>query len=337
MKKFFLLATTFISITSFAQLTGMHVLDTFHIKSDGGWDYIAVNHEMNRVYVSHGTQVNILNETTGDSVGIIPNTTGVHGIAWDAALNKGFTSNGRINSVTEFDLKTNAVLKQIPVGENPDAILFDPFTKMIYTCNGRSSNMSVIDPAKDTVVATISLDGRPETAVWDSTGKIYVNLEDKSRIQVIDAMTNKVTDTWKLGSGESPSGLAIDRKKGRLFSGCENKLMIVLDVKSGKIISEVPIGDGCDGTAFDPGTGNAYSSNGEGTLTVVHENADGKYFVTETVATKKGARTLSVDTFNHKIFLPTADLGEIPEATKDNPRPRPKKIPGTFCVLVVGI
>jgi YVTN family beta-propeller protein len=320
-----------------AQTTsGFHLTNTFHIKSDGGWDYIAVNHDLNRIYVSHGMQVNILNETTGDSVGYIPDTKGVHGIAFASSFGKGFTSNGKSNTITEFDLKTNTVIRQIPVGENPDAILYDGYSGKIYTCNGRSNNMSVFDPATDTVIATIGLDGKPETAVTDSAGKIYVNIEDKSEIQVIDLKTDKVIDTWKIGKGESPSGLAIDRKKGRLFSGCENKLMIVLDTKTGKVISEVPIGEGCDGTAFDPGNGNAYSSNGEGTITVVHENSSGKYAATETIITKKGARTICVDTMSHTIYLPTAELGETPEKSADNPHPRPKKIPGTFQVLVIG-
>jgi YVTN family beta-propeller protein len=322
--------------TSAQTVTGFHLINTYHIKSDGGWDYIAVNHSLNRIYVSHGTQVNILDETSGDSVGYIPDTKGVHGIAFAEFFGKGFTSNGKLNTITEFDLKTNAVIRQIPVGENPDAIMYDGFSKKIYTCNGRSNNMSVFDPATDSVVATIPLDGKPETAVSDSAGKIYVNIEDKSEIQVIDLKTDKVISTWKIGNGESPSGLAIDRKKGRLFSGCENKLMIVLDTKTGKVISEVPIGDGCDGTAFDPGNGNAYSSNGEGTITVVRENKSGKYEAEETITTKKGARTICIDPVTHNIYLPTAELGETPEKTADNPHPRPKKIPGTFQVLVIG-
>ncbi len=311
-------------------------MNTWHIQSNGGWDYLAVNHELNRIYVSHGTQVNILNETTGDSVGIIPDTKGVHGIAFATPFGKGYTSNGKTNDVTEFDLKTNAVLQQIAVGENPDAILYDDFTKRIYTCNGRSNDITVIDPATGKVVATIKLDGRPEEAMTDSAGKMFVNLEDKSKIQVIDLSTNKVIDTWKLGKGEEPTGLAIDRKKGRLFSGCANKLMIVIDIKTGKEIDEVPIGDGCDGIAFDPENGNIYSSNGEGTLTVSNQNAEGKYIVLETVITKKGARTLSLDLKTHFIYTITAELGETPEATKENPHPRPKKIPGTFQVLVIG-
>ncbi|HEU4717138.1 MAG TPA: YncE family protein [Bacteroidia bacterium] len=333
---FFAFTALFPFLLAAQDKSGLHVTDTFHIRSDGGWDYIAVDHDLNRLYVSHGTQVNILNETTGDSVGIIPNTTGVHGIAFAPAFGKGYTSNGKLGTVTVFDLKTNSVLKQVHVGENPDAIMFDDYSKRIYTCNGHSHDMSIIDPQKDTLVGTIPLGGKPETAVSDGNGKLFVNIEDKSEIAVIDLAKDSVIARWKTGSGEEPSGLAIDRKNGILFSGCSNKLMIVMDCKTGNVIAELPIGDGCDGTAFDPGTMNAFSSNGDGTLTVIHEDSPKKFTVTGNVATKRGARTLCVDLQTHKIYLPTAQLGDTPPATADNPRPRPKKIPGTFQVIVVG-
>ncbi len=320
------------AIQSYSQKE-FHILKTFHIASSGGWDYIAVGPGNNRLYVSHGTQVNILDATTGDSIGVIENTTGVHGIAFDKEQGKGFTSNGRINNVTVFNLKTNEVITQIPTGQNPDAIMFEPFTKTIITCNGRSKNLSIIDPVNNKTIDSIALDGKPETAVSNGTGKIYVNIEDKSEIQEIDMKTMKVTNTWSIKPAEEPSGLAIDKKTNRLFAGCGNKLMAVVDATNGKLIETLPIGDGCDGAAFDPGTKNAFTSNGEGILTVYHEASPDKYDLVANAPTKRGARTIAVDPLTHLIYLPTA---EFEAADPNQPRQRPKMISGTFQVLVVG-
>src|SRR5579862_1575814 len=198
-----LLACSFIlpSIAIAQGSSGFSIEKTFHVASSGGWDYISVGPGNNRIYVSHGSQVNILDETTGDSVGVIPGTTGVHGIAFAASLNKGYTSNGRLNNVTVFDLKTNQIITQIATGQNPDAIMYDEFSKKIITCNGRSKDLSVIDPATDKVVATIPVAGKPETAVSDGAGKIYVNIEDKSQIDVVDISTNTVDASWSIAPG----------------------------------------------------------------------------------------------------------------------------------------
>jgi DNA-binding beta-propeller fold protein YncE len=230
---------------------GYKVVQTFHIASAGGWDYIAVNH--NKIYVSHGTQVNILDENTGDSIGVIPNTTGVHGIAFDNELNRGYTSNGRLNNVTVFDLKTNAIITQIATtGDNPDAIMYEPFSKTIITNNGRGKNLSFIDPEKNMVIHTVELDGKPEEGVSDGKGKLFVNLEDKSEIAVVDLKTFKVIARWPLAPGEGPSGLAIDTRTNRLFSTCsDSKLLIVMDANNGKIVAKLPMGEGVDGAAFD--------------------------------------------------------------------------------------
>src|SRR5450432_2585953 len=230
--------------------TGYQVTNSFKIASPGGWDYIAVGPDK-RIYVSHGTQVNILDQQTGDSVGVIPNTTGVHGIAFDGS-GKGYTSNGRLNTVTVFDLKTDSLLQQIPTGQNPDAIMYDPWSKKIITCNGRSHDLSIIDPGTAQVVATIPLEGKPETAVSDEAGKIYINIEDKSRIAVVDIKANKVDTSWSIAPGEGPTGLAIDTKTKRLFAGCD-KLLIVIDATNGKVVDKLAIADGCDGVAFDNG------------------------------------------------------------------------------------
>ena len=314
------------------QQVDIHLLNTFHIASSGGWDYLAIQPNSNKLFVSHGTQVNIIDKNNGDSIGVIPNTTGVHGIAFVPALNKGFTSNGKLNTVTVFDLKTNAVLTQVPTGEGPDAIFYEPFSKRIITCNGRSKNLSLIDPVTDKLTATISLIGRPETAVGDNAGKIYVNLEDKSMIAVVNIATNTVENNWPLAPGEAPTGLAIDTKTRRLFAGCsDNKLLVILDATTGKLIDKLPIGDHCDGVEFDPALNVIYASNGDGTLTVIHETSKDKFVVEANIPTKKGARTIAIDHTTHKIYLPTADME--PPAKQGE---RSKMIPGSFQVLVLG-
>ncbi len=310
-----------------------HILKTFHIMSPGGWDYLTVGPGNNRLYVSHSTQVNVLDKTTGDSIGVIENTTGVHGIAFDKESNKGFTSNGRLNSVTVFDLATNAVITQIQTGENPDAILFDPFSKKIVTCNGRSKDLSVIDPVQNKVIATIPVGGKPETAVTNAAGKLFVNIEDKNEIVLVNMATFTVEAHWPLTPAEEPTGLSFDKKTNRLFAGCGNKLLAIVDAESGKLITTLPIGDGCDGTAFDPGTKTIFASNGAGTLSVFHEKTPNDFEVVATVTTKRGARTIGIDELTHWVYLPTADF-EQPDPA--NPKARPKMIPGTFQVLVLG-
>ncbi len=322
---------------SFAQNnSGYHIIKTFHVGGKGWWDYIAVNSSLKRIYVSHGTQVNILDEVTGDSIGIIQNTEGVHGIAFAAPFNKGYTSNGRSNTVSVFNLKNNKVLKQINVGKSPDAIIYDSFAKKIFICDGRSDEASVIDPSKDIVVASIDLNGRPEAAVSDNKGNVYVNIESKNEIVKINMKNYKIEDRWKIGKGESPSGLAIDTENGILFSGCDNKLMVVLSAKDGQVLAELPIGEGCDGVVFDKKYMDAFSSNREGTLTEVHEDSPVKFHVVANIPTKKGARTSTIDENTHNIFLPTADFEPIPAPTADVPHPRPKVIPGSFKVIEVG-
>ena len=323
MKYFPVIALCLIIQSATAQNSGYSLTKTFKIGSPGGWDYIAVGPDK-KIYVSHGTQVNILDQQTGDSVGVIPNTTGVHGIAFDAANGKGYTSNGRLNNVTVFDLKTSAVLTQIATGQNPDAIMYEPYSKTIITCNGRSHDLSVIDPVKGQVTATITLDGKPETAVSDENGRIYVNIEDKNKITVVDMRNNSVVTSYPLGA-EGPTGLAIDVKTKHLFAGCDKQL-VVMDATNGNIVSKLPIGDGCDGVGFDDGLGLVFASCGEGKVTVIKESS---LSVIDNVATKRSARTCAVDSRTHSVYLPAADTQ--PGAAGE----RPKVVPGTFCVLVV--
>jgi DNA-binding beta-propeller fold protein YncE len=309
-----------------AQTSGYALSKTFKIGSPGGWDYIAVAPD-GKIFVSHGTQVNILDPKTGDSVGVIPNTTGVHGIAFDESRGKGYTSNGRLNTVTVFDLKTFAVLGQIATSANPDAIMYDPYSKTIITCNGRGHNLTIIDAATGTATDSIALDGKPETAVSDNAGKIFVNIEDKNKISVVDIRKKAVIASYPLGA-ESPTGLEIDRKTKRLFAGCDKQL-VVMDATTGEVVTKLPIGDGCDGVGFDEHKGLVFASCGEGKLTVIKENSASSFAVLENVPTKRSARTIAVDSHSHAVYLPYAETE--PAAAGE----RPKMIPGTFGVLVV--
>lgn len=326
----FLVLTCMFSTTQ-AQNKPLHVINTFHIASGGGWDYLAVSPVNDWLYLSHGTQVNVLNKNTGDSVGVIMNTPGVHGIAFDAADKKGFTSNGRLNTVTVFDMENNNVLGQVPTGTGPDAIMFESYSKKIITCNGRSKNLSIIDPQQNKLIDSVDIGGRPEEAASDGAGHLYVNLEDKNQIAVVDTKTFKVTDHWSLLPGKGPTGIAIDPITKRIFAGCEKMLMII-DATNGKLTDSIPIGEGCDGVAFDPASKNIYTSNGSGTISVIHEDNANAFTKLKDIETKRGARTIALDKNTHKIYLPTADF----EPMDPNQKGRPKMIPGTFQVLVVG-
>ena len=317
--------------TLFAQNANLyHVAKTFKVEGDGKWDYIAQNPVTGNIYIAHGTIVNIIDKNTGAAKGTIANTDGVHGIGFAPKYGKGFTTNGKLNNVTVFDIKTNKVLAQVKTGESPDAIIYDAFSKKMIVCDGHSKSITVINPADNKVTATISVDGKPETAVSDDAGKIYVNLEDKNEISVIDAKTFKVVAHWSLGKGEGPTGLAIDKKTKRLFAGCD-KMLVIINMENGSLVDYQPIGDGCDGVAFDAGLQQIYASNGEGTLTVIKENNANDFKVLENTPTVKGARTLVVDETTHQVYLPVADRQPSSGEGK-----KADLVPGTFRVLVVG-
>lgn len=332
MKKYlFLLAMIFTAGSCYAQnKPAYYISNSFSIKGGGGYDYMTVDPASEKLYVSHGSQVNILNKNNGDSLGLIKTEKDVHGIALVHALGKGYISNGTLNRVLVFDLATDKILKYVPTGKFADAIFFDDFSKKVITCNGMSKNMTVIDPTNDTVVATIQLTGWPETAVSDGKGKIYVNNAEKGEMDVIDATTFKVIHRWSNKPGTGASGLAIDRETMRLFATCGNEKMIVMDATNGKVIASFPTGDGADGAGFDEGLKTAYSSNGEGTLTVVKEISADKFMLVGNIETKKGARTIAIDQKSHKIYLPS---GSFKPATKESFRP--ELIPGTFKILTV--
>jgi YVTN family beta-propeller protein len=319
-----------------AAAPGYHLITTYKLGGDGGWDYLTFDHPSNRLYISRSTHVIVIDADSGKQVGDIPDTPGVHGIALAPEFGRGFVSNGREGTVTVFDLSSLKVLNKIKVGENPDAILYDPASKRVFTFNGRSNDVTAIDAAKGEVVGTIKVDGKPEFAVSDARGEIFVNIEDKSELMALDPNKLEVKSRWPLSPCEEPSGLAIDRKHRRLFSGCSNKLMAIVDADSGKLVSTVPIGGGVDANAFDPETGLAFASCGDGVLTVVHEDSPDKFSVAENVPTKRGARTMALDSVKQRIFLVTAEFGPPPAPTAGQPHPRPAILPDSFVVLVVG-
>jgi YVTN family beta-propeller protein len=322
--------------TAIAAASGYHVIQTWKVGGDGGWDYLKVDSQARRLYISRATRVLVLDADSGKSLGEIPDTQGVHGIALAPEFGKGFTSNGRENTVTIFDLKTLKVLNKIKVGARPDAILYDPATKRVFTFNAGSQDATAVDAAKGEVVGSIPLGGKPEFAASDSKGTVFVNLEDKNQLFALDPDKLAVKQRWDLPGCKEPSGLSMDTKNRLLFVGCGNKTMPIVDADSGKILTTLPIGDGVDATAFDDGTGLAFASCGEGVLTVVREESPDKFSVLENVPTQKGARTMALDSKTHNAYTVTAKFGPPPAPTADQPHPRPSLIPDTFVVLVVG-
>jgi len=318
------------AIAAFAAPTGWKILKEIKVGGEGGWDYLTMDSEARRLYVSHATHVVVVDPDAGKVVGDIPDTPGVHGIALATALNRGFVTNGRGNNVTVFDLKTLKTISQVPTGDNPDSVRFEPQSGRVFTFNGRSNNSTAIDAKSGMVVATIPMGGKPEFSVADDKGHVYVNIEDTSEIVEIDAAKAAVTKRYSLKPCDGPSGLAIDVKKRRLFSVCGNRVMAISDPDAGKVIASPAIGAGSDGAAFDPSTGYAISSNGDGTLTVIQEMG-GKYDVVENVATARGARTITLDEKTHNVYLPVAD--SLPAQPGQR---RGSFAPDSFKVLVVG-
>jgi len=323
-----------IAATALAAPPAYKVADKIKVGGEGGWDYVYVDSAAQRLYASHATKAIVIDIAAGKVVGEIPDTQGIHGIAIAADLGRGFTSNGRENTVTVFDSKTLKVINKIMVpGKNPDSIVYEPVSKRIFTFNGGSKDSTAIDAKTGMVIATFPMDGKPEFAQVDGKGHIYVNNEDKAEIYEIDAQKNSVLKHYSIAPCDSPSGLAMDVAKRRLYSVCENKLMIVSNPDSGKVLAMLPIGAGADGVAFDDGY--AYSSNGvDGNLTVVGETSPGKFEVVSTVQTQRSARTIGADPKTHKLYLPAAELGPAPE-TKDGKKGRAALIPDTFSILVL--
>lgn len=331
-----LLGLTAIAAAVHAAARPYAVTQRFALGGEGGWDYLSVDPAAHLLYLSRADHVAVVDTASGKEVGQIADTPGVHGIALAPELNRGYISAGKGNFVKVFDLKTRAVLATVPTGDNPDAVLYDAASQRVFAFNGHSHNATVIDARTDAVVATIPLGGKPEFARADGRGMIYLNLEDTAELAAIDAKAAAVKNRWKLPHCADPSGLALDAAHRRSFSTCDNQILAVTDVDTGKAVASVPIGQGVDGGDFDPETGNVFSANGgDGTVSVVHETDPDHYAVLQTATTQRGARTVAVDPVSHKLYLPTADFGPAPAATAEHPHPRPAVLAGTFVVLVV--
>src|SRR5262252_10394206 len=316
--------------------SGYHVAKKVTLGGEGGWDYLYCDSKARRVYLSRGTHVMVVDADTAAVVGDIPNTNGVHGIAIAPEFDKGFISDGRDGTITVFDLKTLKALGTATAGKNPDAIIYDPASQRVFAFNGTSKDATAVDAKTNNVAGTIALGGKPEAGAADGKGHVFVNIEDTSEIVQFDSTKLTVENRWKIAPCDGPSGLAMDQKSRRLFSVCGNKIMVVTNADTGQVVANVPIGSGADGAAFDPETGYALSTNGgDGTLTVVHEDAPDKYSVVENVPTLRRARTIALDNKTHSVYTVTAEFGQAPAPTTEQPRPRPPMIPGSFTLLVV--
>lgn len=314
-----------------------HVLSKTTLGGEGFWDYVLVDPMARRLYVTHDTRIEVLDVDTKKLVGTITGTAGAHGVAVVTKHNRGFITNGRTNVVTMFDLKSLKPMGDVPAGKNPDALLYDSFSDRVFIFNNDSRDITVLEAATGKVVSTFSVGGNPEAGATDGRGRIFVNVEDTSELVVFDARTLAVGHRWPLAPGEEPTGIEYDGKNHRLYSNCrKNQLMIVLDSETGKRIAQLPIGKGVDGAAFDPKTNRAFSSNGEGTLTVVQAESGNTFRILENAPTQRGARTLAFDAKTGHLWTVTAEFGPAPAATTENPRPRPAILPNTFVVLEIG-
>ena len=324
------LLATIVALVVAAAGADYKVVNTWKLGGDGGWDYLTADSAGHRLFIARATRVMVIDTESGKQVGEIPDTSGVHGIALDYEIGRGFTSNGREDTVSVFDLKSLAVERKIKVGSGPDAILYDPFSKRVFTFNGKGQDRSAtaIDASKGEVVGKVELGGKPEFAATDEKGTVFVNIEDTSELVAFDPQKLTVKSRWKLADCEEPTGLAIDRKNRRLFAGCGgNKKMAIVDADTGKVVAIPTIGEGCDATGFDAERGLAFASAGDGTITVIKEDGPDKFSVVQTVTTQKGARTMAVDAKTHQLFTVTANVTGTRQDRKIEP--------DSFVVLVV--
>ena len=312
-----------------------HVVSRWVVGGEGGWDYLAADPNARRLYVTHGTKVEVLDLDTGKPIGAIPGTAGAHGVAVAQKLGRGFIASGRDSAIVVFDLKTLAVTSRLHVPARfPDALLYEPVSNRVLSFDGGSDNVCAFDAASGAFVDSLPLGGTPEFAVTDD-GRVYLNLESKSELVEFDALTLKILHRWPLAPGEEPTGLALDRKNHRLYSGCANRKLVVMDSRTGQVLGSLPIGEGVDAVGYDARRGLIFSSNGEGTLTVAREEKPGQFGVVETDSTQRGARTMALDERTGRVFVVTASFGPPPEPTAERPHPRPTVLPGTFTVLVL--
>ncbi len=307
------------------------------IGGEGGWDYLSVDPAAHRLYVTHADEVDVIDLQTDRLIGKVTNTPGVHGFAVAPALGLGFASNGRQNRVSIVDLASLHTRSSVETGANPDAILFEPDRNEVYAFNGRGESATVFAAASGKVLATIPLGGKPEFAQADPVaGRVFNNLEDRSQVVAIDTRTHQVVARWSISPGEEASGMAIDLAHHRLFLGCANRKMVMMDSRNGKVLAEVPIGAGVDANAFDPGTQLAFASCGDGTVTIAHEDSPEALTVVQSLATERGARTMALDESTHRIYLATAKVEPAAANGASGAQGRPRFVPGSFHVLVYG-
>jgi len=316
-----------------ASPAGYHVTHDLKLGGDGRWDYVTLDSVGHRLFIARQTRVMVVDPASGKLLGEVPGLNGAHGTALAYAAGHGFATSGRDSSVVMFDLRSLRVLARLKAADDADAVLYDPASKRVFTFNGDAGTSTAIDPESGKVIGSIELGGKPEFGVADGSGRLYVNIEDKGEIAELDPVGLRVVRRWPLDGCEEPTGLAMDRAHDLLFSVCHSKVMAISDARAGRTIAEVPIGGGVDGAAFDPGTGLAFASNGEGSITVVHEDSPTTFHVVSTAATRRGARTMTLDPRTHRLYTVTADFGATPAPTTADPHPRPSLVPGTFSLL----
>jgi YVTN family beta-propeller protein len=337
---FALLAAGVVSSLTLGAVTPAWAQGPFHVEAkwnvggEGRWDYMAVDPASKLLYVTRQDHVIVVNTQSGKQVADITGLHGTHGVVFSTGGKVGYITDGGGNQVAVFDRKTNQIVKTIPAGTNPDGAVFEPVTQTAWAFNGGSHDATAIDDNSQSVVATVKLPGKPEFPVADGKGSIFVNIEDKNEIVHIDAKSHSIVATWPVAPCEGPSGLAIDRMHNRLFSVCDGKKMVVVDTTTGKVVAVPAIGDGPDAAAYSPQDKYAFSSNGDGTLTVIRQDSPDKYTVVQNLVTQRGARTMALDPDGKRVYLATADFGPAPAPTAAVPRPRPSMVPGSFVILV---
>ncbi len=311
------------------------ITHTYNVGGEGGWDYVVPDAPNHRVFIGRQTRVMVVDMNNGRLIAEVTGIHGAHGTAVAPGTGHGFATSGNDSSIVMFDLKTYRTLARIPAAEDADAIIYDPASKRIFSFNGDANSSTVVDPLKGTLVTNIPLGGKPEYGQSARNGKIYVNLVDSSQVVEIDARMLTVTRRWSTAPCKNPVSMAIDTRHQRLFSGCRSGVMAISDYKNGTVVATVPIGQGVDGAGYDPALRDAYASNGDGTLTVIHQDAPDKYHVAETVKTGERGRNMGLDPASHRIYVVSAKFGPVPDSTATNPRRRPPILPGSFMVIVV--
>ena len=311
------------------------ITHSYNVGGDGGWDYVVPDAPNHRVFIARQSRVMVVDMNDGHLIAELKGINGAHGVALAPGTGHGFATSGNDSSIVMFDLKTYKTLGRIPAADDADAIIYDPSSGRVFSFNGDANSTTVVDPKKGTLIANVALGGKPEYGQSARNGKVYVNLVDSSQVVELDSKKLVVTRRWSTGACKNPVSMAIDTRHQRLFSGCRSGVMAISDYKNGSVIATVPIGRGVDGAGYDPAKRDAYASNVDGTLTVIHQDTPDSYHVVENVQTAQGARNMGLDPASHRIYLVSAKFGPIPDSTPSNPRRRPPVLPGSFFVLVV--